>query len=89
VRLIELEVGSWFWSPRWSENAAAVVVDENPVPGLGVVLIHVHNRHPDWRRPSTLRPRLTSLEEMERDDWQRVARPDWLSEVGGSGGTPR
>ncbi len=78
MRLIELEVGSWFRSPRWSENAVAELVEE-PDLVVGLVRIHVHQRHPVLTRPSCLRARLVSEAEMMRDDWVLCERPEWVT----------
>jgi len=83
MRLIELEVGSWFRSPRWSENAVGEMVEE-PRVEHGLARIHVHCRQPLPNRPSSMRARLASVREMESDEWVTCERPPWVSCVGGS-----
>jgi hypothetical protein len=77
MRLLELEVGSWFRSPRWSENAVGELVEE-PRVEHGLALIHVHCRQPIPERPSSRRSRLASSAEMEREDWVACERPQWV-----------
>jgi hypothetical protein len=84
MRLIELEVGTWFRSAFWSENAVALLVEE-PRAEHGLASIWVHNKHPSVRRPSSMRSRLASDREMQSDEWVVVERPDWVTDTGGSG----
>jgi hypothetical protein len=89
MRLIELEVGSWFRSPRWSENAVGELVEEVKAEH-GLCRIHVHCRQPIPTRPSSMRSRLASVREMEAGDWEPCERPGWVTPqncVGGSGGS--
>jgi hypothetical protein len=87
MRLIELEVGTWFRSPSWTLNAVAQLVEE-PRAEHGLACIQVHRRL-DADLPAehtATRARLATVKEMDFAEWYACERPSWISEVGGSGG---
>jgi len=86
MRLTDFEVGCWFRSPRWSENAVGELVGR-PRADHGLAAIHVHCRNPveGGRRASSLRARLATVSEMARTDWELCQRPEWVTAPAAAG----
>lgn len=80
MRIITFETGTWFRSPRWSENAVCELVAE-PRAEHGLAAIHVHCKQPVPGRPSSMRARLASVKEMESDEWELCERPLWVTHM--------
>lgn len=86
VRLTELEVGSWFRSPRWSDYAVALLLEE-VAEAHGLVCFQVYRVFWAPGGPAELtvgRPRLSTVKEVESDEWETCPRPTWVDGVGGS-----
>lgn len=79
MRIIEMEIGTFFRSPRWSENAVAQLVEE-PKAEHGLAMIHVHCRNPAHGRHSNMRSRMCNVREMETDEWVVLqCAPVWVT----------